>query len=695
MSVRNQRIIGIVLIIMGILSVVSPVFADDSVKITILGTSDTHSNLYGFAYEDGEETKNNGMARISTYVEEKRRENPNTILIDNGDTYQGTILADAIYNKKADLVHPVSKVFNYLNYDAMVLGNHEFNFGIDFVEKIKKELKMPVLAANASYKDGRELAKPYTIVEKSGVKVGIIGLTNPNAPRWDGEKVDALEFQSILDAGKKYGSYLKNEEKVDVLVVAAHVGMIPEYDEENGSDGAEKLLEEFKDIDVLLLGHYHTKQTDKNGKTIIGAPRNNARDIVEFNLDLVKEDGRYVVKDSRVEVIDMEAYEPDEKLRDIIKEEHKKTIDFINGSGGQGEEEAGGGVFGKATADFQPENEILGIPEGKLRDTAVIELIAKVQQEVSGSDVTAVALFQDKSNLKKGDINYGSLFNIYKFDNTLYAVDVTGKELKDYMEWSAEHYNQWKEGDISISFDEDVPGYRYDMFKGVDYKIDLSKPVGERIKDVTYKGEPLRDDQVLTLSVNNYRYSSGLKANKLVEANKKWESPKAIREYIADYVEEKGEISPEVSNNWEIVGVNLDHPLRDEIIKLVNEKKLPIPYNESLNVYKLEEEGIIKDGKVVAPEEEVNEELEHSEGPVKKKEDKKDLDKKEETPIKEDKKEGVKTEEKEVIYEVKKGDFLIKIANKYGVNYLDIAKLNNIKNPNRIYPKQKLRIKIK
>ena len=647
----------------------------ESIKLTILGTSDTHSNLYGFTYEDDVETSNNGMARISIYLKEMRDKNPNTILIDNGDTYQGTILADAIYNKKPEEIHPVSKVFNHMKYDAVVLGNHEFNFGTDFVDKIVNELEMPVLAANANYKDGRELANPYTIVEKDGVKIGILGLTNPNVPRWDGEKVDSIEFTSITDAGKKYAKILKEDEKVDVLIVSAHVGMIPEYDEEGGSDGAEKLLEEIPEIDVLLLGHYHTSSAEKIGNTLVGSPRNNGRDIVQFDLELAKKDGKYVVLNGDVQTVDMESVEPDQEIRDLIKDEHQTTIDFIKGEGVGEDGVSGGGIFGQASADFQPKNEIEGIPEGKLRDTAVIELIAKVQLEVSGADVTSVALFQDKSDIKAGDVNYGSLFNIYKFDNTLYTVDVTGKELKDYMEWSTSHYNTWKPGDISISFDENVPGYLYDMFKGVDYKIDLSKPAGERIVDVKYKGDLLKDDEVLTLAVNNYRYSSGLKANKLIAANKKWESPKAIRDYLAEYIQKEGTISPEISNNWEIIGVDLDHPLRDEIIDLVNNKKLPIPYKHSLNVQELEAQGIIKDGEIVAPNDDVDQELSHSEGPTKTKE------KMEEEKL-QDKEETKKT----VIYTVQKGDYLIKIAKKYNVNYRDIVKNNNIKNPNLIFP---------
>jgi 2',3'-cyclic-nucleotide 2'-phosphodiesterase/3'-nucleotidase len=251
-------------------------------------------------------------------------------------------------------------------------------------------------------------------------------------------------------------------------------------------------------------------------------------------------------------------------------------------------------VFGTASADFQPKNEIKDIPEGKLRDTAVMDLINKVQLLNSGADVSAAALFKDTSDLKKGPINYGNIFDIYKFDNTLYKVEVTGKELKAYMEWSAACYNQWKPGDISISFNPDKPGYLYDMFAGVDYQIDLSKPVGQRIVNLTFKGKPLADDQRLQLAVNNYRYSSALKTQKLVAGKRNWESSQSIRDMLVAYIKEQGTITPEVDNNWSITGVDLSSPYRDEVIQMVNDGKLDVPYAKSLNIDDLKKAGVIK-----------------------------------------------------------------------------------------------------
>ena len=291
------------------------------------------------------------------------------------------------------------------------------------------------------------------------------------------------------------------------------------------------------------------------------------------------------ISDISTEIVDMADYEPSEEIRELpaVKKLHEETINFVGGGSEDGES---GEPLGTTTAKFQPEDEIKGLPEGKLQDTAVMDLILQVQLEASGADVTACALFKDTSDLPEGSINYGDIFNIYKFDNTLCTLDVTGKELKGYMEWAAECYNQWKPGDVNISFDPEYPGYLYDMFAGVDYEINLSKPKGERIENVMFHGEPLKDDQILKLAVNNYRYASGIKAQNLAEGKRDWESSNSIRDMIVEYFAENSPVEPIVDNNWHITGVDLskDDPRRAEIIGYINEGLLPTPYNESYNL---------------------------------------------------------------------------------------------------------------
>jgi 2',3'-cyclic-nucleotide 2'-phosphodiesterase/3'-nucleotidase len=575
---------GILVLFLLLTICLQPVSAAEGDKvITILGTSDLHSNIWGFSFENNKETENNGMARVYTYVQEVRAENPNTILIDAGDTIQGTILTDDLYNKE-ESEHPVIAAMNFMKYDVMTIGNHEFNFGLDLVKRLQEQADFPFLAANVIERStGSLFVGDFVILERDGVKVAIIGVTNPNAPIWDGEKVESLQFDAVSDTVSRVIEEIGDQ--ADIIVVSCHTGLFAEFDEEGGSDAAQKILDENPEVDVLQVAHMHIIVNEKQDETVIGGTRNAGRDVARFDLTLNADNE---IIDSQVTIVDMADYAPSAELRaiPIVKEAQDRTVAFITGGGsGEGSDE-GYGVFGTAAVDFQPKNEINGIPQGKLEDTAVMDLINKVQLMNSGADVSAAALFADTSDIKAGEITYGTIFGIYKFDNTLYRVPVTGKELKAYMEWSAETYNQWQPGDLSISFDPEYPGYLYDMFAGVDYEIDLSKPKGERIQNVIFKGEPLEDDQQLTLAVNNYRYSSALKSAGLVAGKREWESSNSIRDMLVAYISDQGTITPEVDNNWKIVGVDLqlDNPVRTELIDLVNTGLLEPPYADSLNV---------------------------------------------------------------------------------------------------------------
>ena len=563
-------------------------FAEEKTHVVILATSDLHANIMSWSYEDDAETTNNGMARLYTYIQQVREENPIVFLIDGGDAIQGTIMTDDIANKNPDEPHPVIAAMNFMGYDSMTLGNHEFNWGVPSMMKILNTAEFPVLGANILNEDGDAVTgRGWTIIERGGVRLAVIGVCTPDIPIWDSGK-DGIENLTYEDASEAVTRALKEiGSQADIIMVSAHMGLFSEFDEEGGSDSAQKILNENPSVELLQVAHMHITVDEKQGDTLIGGVRNSGREIARFDITL-DEDKKIV--DSSLTIVDMEGIEPSEKLRSIpaLKEIHEKTISLVeNGTSEEGGQESGEySPLGSTTAKFQPENEIRGLPEGRLMSTAVIDLILKVQLLDSGADVTSCALFKDTSDLPAGDINYGNIFDIYKYDNTLYRLDVTGKELKDYMEWSAECYNQWVPGDINISFDPEYPGYLYDMFKGVDYEINLSKPKGERIENVMFHGEPLKDDQVLKLAVNNYLYSSALMALGLVERKPDWESSNSIRDMIVNYLSQNSPVKPTIDNNWCITGVDLyeDDPRRMEIISYINDGLLPTPYNASYNL---------------------------------------------------------------------------------------------------------------
>ena len=583
-SSLNKALCSLLAVALLLISISGMALAEEDIHIVILATSDLHGNIWSYSYEDNTESDNNGMARLYTYIEQVRSENPTVFLVDAGDDIQGTIMTDDIANKDPENEHPVIAAMNFMGYDAMTLGNHEFNWGIPAMMQILGQASFPVLGANVLDKDGNYVTgKGWTIVERGGVRLAIIGVCTPDIPIWDGTKegIDDTTFEAGSPAVKKAIEEIGDQ--ADIILVSAHMGQFAEFDEDGGSDSGQKIVEDNPEVDILQVAHMHITVDDKIGETPVVGVRNSGREIARIDVTL---DPDRHIKDISTEIVDMADYAPSEAIREIpvVKALHEQTISFIQGA--VNEDGEPGEPLGITTAEFQPEDEIKGLPEGKLQDTAVMDLILNIQLINSGADVTSCALFRDTSDLPEGPINYGNIFDIYKFDNTLYTLDVTGRELKDYMEWAAECYNQWVPGDINISFDPEYPGYLYDMFAGVDYEINLSKPKGERIENVMFRGEPLKDDQVLKLAVNNYRYSSCLKTKDLVEGKRDWESSNSIRDMIVDYFDENSPVAPSVDNNWHITGVDLsmDDPRRAEIIGYINEGLLPTPYDKSYNL---------------------------------------------------------------------------------------------------------------
>ncbi len=535
-----------------------PVTPDTDKHIVILATSDMHANIWGYSYGSDTESTNSGMARLYTYIEKIREENPTVFLIDGGDEIQGNVMTDSLANKTPDREHPVMAAMNYMGYDAMTLGNHEFDWDIDTMTRILRQAKFPILGANVLRSDGEPLTgQGWTIVSRNGIRLAVIGVCTPDIPIWNGDKegVAQTTFEAADVAVKRAMEEIGD--RADIVMVSAHMGQYPEYDMAGGSDSGERIVEENAGIDILQLAHMHMTVNDVISGVPAVAVRNAGREIARIDLTL-DQDNR--IKDISTSIVDMQDYEPSEKLRKlpVVKRFHKKAIRYVrNGSGRDSDETAGQGEpVGVATARFQPDNTIKGIPEGRLRDTALMDLILNVQLAYSGADVTAASLFKDTSDLPEGNIYYSDIMNIYGFDNTLVTMKVTGAELKRYMEWAVAGYNRWEPGDSSISFDPDYPAYLLDVFAGVDYDVNLSGPKGERIENVMFRGRPLKDDQVLKLAVSNYRYASVIKPEKLAAGEADWSSSELIRDMIRDYIAANSPISPVTDNNWRITGVD-------------------------------------------------------------------------------------------------------------------------------------------
>lgn len=600
-----------------VLLCVFSIFFAESIELQILATSDLHGRFLPYDYALNQPDYSGSLAQVATIIRELKSENPgNTILIDNGDTIQENLSHIFL----DDAIHPMIFALNEMNYDVFVLGNHEFNYGVATLKKVmrqfipKDEDPNSVLCGNVYNPDGTRLAAPYKIVTTDdGVKVGIIGMVTPNITRWDAANLKDYIVVNPVDEVRIAVAQLKG--KVDVIVGAFHMGLGQEYD--IYGSGVLDILKATPDLDVVVLGHAHQKISETyyyngkvyraiNGKifdelenditqevklngTLLVEPGSRGGTVSQVVLELEKKGDKFEIVDKRSSNYDVKTssgyVQPDKELTRKLKPFHYKALDYAN--------EVIGFLEG---GPLVPEDEIKGIPQVWIQPTPLLDLINSVQMYFGEQvidrkiDVSAAAAFREDANIKEGPIKRSDISLIYKYDNTLYVLEVTGSQLKKYMEWSVSFYNQYQPGDLTIYFNGNIPGYNYDIFKGVYYEIDISKPVGERIVNLRRSdGTPIKDQDVLTLTVNNYRantqlltygpvFKEGEPLPKLLGRTEDHPNFSAIsggdlRKLIEKYIIEvkNGVLTPDYEENWKIIGNYWDEELHNLVKELSNE----------------------------------------------------------------------------------------------------------------------------
>lgn len=572
-------------------------------EINILATSDLHGRLYPHDYAIDEEDPDAGLAKVAAIVKEERAKDSKLILMDCGDTVQDN--SAELFNDME--LHPMIECLNDLKYDVWTIGNHEFNFSMPFLKRNIKGFKGAVLSSNIYNKDSKKrYVDGYKIFNVKGIRVAVVGMTPPYIPIWEASSPAHFEGLEFEDATKETKKVIKElEGRYDVLVGAYHIGP----DGERGGDGIEKIAEQCPEFDVIFGGHAHSKyQKDLtvDGKTIpLIEPGAYGWAVAKATIIVDKTKKGVKVLSAKAENIMTESKTADKEVLDKYAYVHKKSVEDANVVVGQVTED-----FIKRVDYITGEDKVTTMPTVQIEDTALLDFISKVQLYYTKAEISSVAAFKNEMNLKKGDFKKKDVANIYKYPNTLVGINIKGSNLRKFMEFCAKYYNQYKPGDVTVSFNKDIRGYMYDMFAGIDYSIDISKPVGERIVNPTIKGEPLDDNKTYKLAVNNYRLGT-LTENGFAtlddvyyDSYEKYQDAGRIRELIMDYVKTvaNGKISPEVDNNWKIVGApDLDHPRKAEIYKLIQEGKIQIPRSEdgrtpnvkSININDLIQEGLI------------------------------------------------------------------------------------------------------
>ena len=544
------------------LSAVSTAMAQE-VNIKLLGTSDVHGRIVPWSYGADIEDKSGSYAQIATYVKDVRKNNKNVVLVEVGDAIQDNQIDVFAKDKKYYKDHPIPKVLNEMNYDIFVLGNHEFNFGMKALDEILKDIKAKKLTANFYHKkNDKRYIDATTIIEKDGVKLGIIGLSTPMSAKFEEDtgNLKDMKFTSPTEEARTQVEKLKAK-GVDAIIAVTHMGI----DNENNipDTGMRDVINAVDGIDVVIAGHMHKdvpSETIKN--TLITEPHRYGTVVSEVDLTFDindKKEVKLVKKESKT--VPVKALEADKKIVEIYKPYHEKLRELNNV------------VIGQTANEMVLQETKHGVSAAFSKDTGLSSFINDVEQHYSGADVVTFSFDHQKARMDKGDIKKKDIIFNYRYaggDVTVY--ELTGKQLKEYMEWSANYFDTIQPGDTEYRYNAERKKSKYvtyDIFGGVNYKIDLRNPKGSKIVDLTLAdGKPVTDDMKLKVGMNSYRFAQLNGKGGIWEGQQipvLWESKVAmgrekgtIQNMMIDYITnvKKGKIDGQSHNRWEIIGLN-------------------------------------------------------------------------------------------------------------------------------------------
>ncbi|MFE1789240.1 bifunctional metallophosphatase/5'-nucleotidase [Streptomyces sp. NPDC059525] len=548
-------------------------------SFTVMGTTDLHGNVFNWDYftdkEFDDKAHNDiGLAKISTLVNQVRAEKGrcNTLLIDAGDTIQGTQLA--YYYAKVDPitarrgpVHPMAQAMNAIGYDAAAIGNHEFNYGIPVLRKFEEQCHFPLLGANAlDAKTLKPAFAPYSMhrlrtPHGRDVKVAVLGLTNPGIAIWDKANVQGkMTFPGLEEQAAKYVPRLRSM-GADVVIVSAHSGSsgTSSYGDQLPyiENAAGLVAEQVPGIDAILVGHAHTEIPEyrvKNKATgkdvVLSEPLKWGQRLTLFDFELAWERGRWSVSKVSAKVLNSNTAAEDPKITGLLADEHRKVVAYVNQ------------VIGTSKL-------AMSSAEGPVKDVPIIDLISHVQAEtvkaaLAGTEWAALPVLSQASCFSRtaaipaGQVTIKDAAGLYPFENTLEARLLTGAQLKDYLEYSAKYYVQTAPGDVvdpaKLTNAESTPDYNYDALYGLSYDIDIAQPKGSRISNLSFQGKPVDPAARFVLAVNNYRASGGGNFPHVPQAKQLWSNSEEIRTTIIQWVKAKGTIDPAqfASVDWKL-----------------------------------------------------------------------------------------------------------------------------------------------
>jgi 2',3'-cyclic-nucleotide 2'-phosphodiesterase (5'-nucleotidase family) len=509
-------------------------------KITLLATTDLHGNLFPYDYYTAQPA-DRGLAKIATLIEAARAENPNNLLIDCGDTIQGTPL-EAVYQESVQkgaptLEHdPMMLAMNAIGYDAMVVGNHEFNFGLKNLAKAHyQDAHFPWISSNILGSGETAPFPPYFIKTIAGVKVAVIGVTTPLIPEWEApEHYRGYRFEPGVEAVRSAVANARDRHRPDIVIVAAHAGL----DGDSRENMVRQIATEVPGIDAIVFGHTHQQVASLQiGNVLLMQPKNWGISLgrMDFVLQPKETSGwKIVSKSSRLIPVTRDT-PADTKILEIGRPYHELAERHLNTA--------------VAEAPVSLDSRL-----ARVEDSALIDAVQQVQLYYSKADVSFASSFNGRVSVPKGPVTVRQIASLYIYENQLYAIEGNGKMVRDALENSARYYRTCA-SDCSRGplINPDVIGYNYDMAAGVDYEIDLMQPPGKRIRNLRWHGKPLDDQQPLRIAVNNYRAGGSAGYSMFRGASIVWRSPDEIRDLVIQYYSQRKTFPTQPLNNWRVV----------------------------------------------------------------------------------------------------------------------------------------------
>ena len=539
------------------------------VTVTVLATTDMHGNLYPYDYLSGRPAAR-GFAKIATLIKGERRTAPDALLVDCGDTIQGSQL-ESVYQHfiesgklptglkppvKPLTVDPMMAAMNLARYDAMAVGNHEFNFGLKNFDKARNEAKFAWLSANTKTDpaSGRQSLEPFLVKEVDGVKVGIVGITTPAVPTWEKpENYKGYSFVNARIAAQNAVEELRSKHKADVILIISHSGVDRAKPITPQSGLAEDITRELAGIpgvDAIVFGHSHNQVESMHiGDVLLTQPKNWAISLARLDLKLEsKPEGGYRVVSKTARLIPVtDKVEADADIMKLAEPYHELTERYLNT------------VVARAERDITATT-------SRVEDTAMIDAIHRVQLHYAKADVSFASSFNPRAAIAKGPVTVRQIAALYIYDNELYAIEGTGKMVRDALENAARYFTGCSNPACANTplINKSVIGYNFDMAQGVLYDIDLTRPVGDRVRNLQFQGKPLAPDQKLRIALNNYRAAGSNGYTMFKGAKILWRSYEDIREMILRYYADH-ELPSVPDDNWRILPESGREALQSEV----------------------------------------------------------------------------------------------------------------------------------